>query len=456
MNKPFKIQFLGAAGTVTGSRYLLTTLNHKILVDCGLFQGFKELRLKNWDQFPVLPADIDAIILTHAHLDHSGYIPKLIKDGFKGKIFCTKATYALCEILLADAGRIQEEDADWLNRKKFSTHTPALPLFSENEAMKSFEQFVTVNFDETFKLAEDMNVTLKYAGHILGAAIVIVEHHMIRIGFSGDLGRPKDSVFFPPEKMPEIDYLVVESTYGNRQHTQIDPIEEFEIVINEALKKNGVVLIPAFAVGRAQTLMFYLSILKKTGRIQNVPIFLNSPMAMDVTNIFYEFKSLHKLSDQQCKEMSENIQYVRTVDESKSLNNKKGPMIIIAASGMLTGGRILHHLKHFISEPSTTVVFAGFQSEGTRGRALQDGIKEIKIHQKLIPVYADIRVLKNSSAHADYIEILDWLTQSQIKPRRVFVIHGEIEASEKMKTHITEKFGWPCETPKQDQEYILD
>ncbi len=454
-NNPFRIRFLGAAGTVTGSKYLLTNDNTNILVDCGLFQGLKELRLKNWDRFPINPKKINAIVLTHAHIDHSGYIPRLIKEGFRGKIFCTQATFALCQILLPDAGYLQEEEADWLNRKHFSKHKPALPLFSKDEAEKSLEQFVTKSFDDSFEITDGISATFKYAGHILGAASVIINTGLTQIAFSGDLGRKDDSILYPPVILPKVDYLIVESTYGNRQHEPTDPIQDLEIIINEALQKKGVVLIPAFAVGRAQSIMHHLAVLKKSGRIPHVPMYLNSPMATKVTDLFCEYKTLHKLSVQQCEEMSDAVEYVKTVEESKALNERKGPMIIISASGMATGGRIVHHLKAFVSNPTTTVVLAGFQAAGTRGRSLQDGAKEIKIHGELVPVNATIRVLDNISAHADYVEILDWLSQSKISPRKVFITHGEIEAAHKMKEHINKKFNWSCEVPKQDQEFML-
>ncbi len=455
-NDPYRLRFLGAAGTVTGSKTLLSNEKQKILVDCGLFQGLKELRLKNWDRFPIDPKSIDAIVLTHAHLDHSGYIPKLINEGFRGKVFCTPATFALSRILLMDAGHLQEEEAEWLTRKKFSKHSPALPLFSEKDAEAALKQFVPKAFDDSFEVAPGIRATFKYAGHILGAATVIIEAGKTKIGFSGDLGRPNDPILHAPAKLPQVDYLVVESTYGDRKHETVDPVKDLEIVINEALQKNGVVLIPSFAVGRAQSLTYYLSVLRKAGRIPNVPMYLNSPMATNATELFYEFKTLHKLSDLECKEMFEAVQYVKTVEDSKALNEKKGPMIIISASGMATGGRIVHHLKAFVANPSTTVVLAGFQAAGTRGRALQEGAKEIKIHRELIPVRATIRMLKNSSAHADYTEILDWLAESKIAPRKVFVTHGESDAALRMKEHITDRFRWLCEVPKQDQEFALE
>ena len=452
---PARIRFLGAAGTVTGSKYLLTNSEHNILIDCGLFQGLKELRLKNWDRFPIEPKNIDAIVLTHAHIDHSGYIPRLIKEGFRGKIFCTSATLELCRILLLDTGYLQEEEADWLNRKGLSKHDLALPLFTKVEAENSLKQFVAINFDETFEVAPSFRARFKYAGHILGAAMVIVQTASAKIAFSGDIGRPDDPILFSPADLPQVDYLVVESTYGNRQHVLTKPKEDLKLVINEALKKNGVVLIPAFAVGRAQSLMLLLSELKKERSIPDVPMYLNSPMAINVTELFQKFKTLHKLSDAQCKEMSEAVQYVRTTAESKELNEMKGPMIIISASGMATGGRIIHHLKAFVSDPNTTVVLAGYQAAGTRGRALQDGAKEIKIHGKYLPVLANVKSLANISAHGDYVEILDWLAKSNIQPKKVFITHGEPEAAIKLREHIAERFNWNCEIPRQDQEFTL-
>ena len=451
-----RLRFLGASGTVTGSKYLLTNRENNILIDCGLFQGLKELRLQNWDQFPIDPTKIEAIVLTHAHIDHSGYIPRLVTKGFKGKIFCTHATLELCKILLMDAGHLQEEEAEWLNRKKISKHSPALPLFTQKEAELALEQFVPKNFDESFEVTQEIRSTFKYAGHILGASSVIIEVNHIKIGFSGDLGRSNDSILYPPVKMPQVHYLVVESTYGNKLHEPTDPTKDLENVINEAQLKKGVILIPAFAVGRAQSLMHCLAELKKSGRIPDIPIYLNSPMAINVTNLFDKFKSLHKLSALQCKELGEAVQYIKTVEESKALNEKTTPMIIISASGMATGGRIIHHLKAFVSKPTTTVILAGFQAAGTRGRALQDGAKEIKIHREMIPVLASVKVLKNISAHADYSEILDWMAQSKITPRKVFITHGEPDAADKMKEHVTERFKWHCEVPKQNQEFILD
>lgn len=450
-----QLRFLGAAQTVTGSKYLLTIKNKSILIDCGLFQGLKDLRLKNWDPFSVDPKSIDAILLTHAHIDHSGYIPRLIKEGFRGPVYCTEATLDLCRILLPDTGYLQEEDAEFLNRKKLSKHNPALPLFTKLEAEKSLEYFRPQPFDKEFEVVPGAKVRFLYSGHILGSAIVVVSVGDRKIAFSGDVGRQEDAILRPPVSIPEVDYLVVESTYGNRQHGQSNPEADLERVINDAVKRHGVVVIPAFTVGRAQTLMYHLSVLKRSGRIPNIPMYLNSPMASNVTGLFCDYRQLHKLSDEQCRETCEVVRYVKTVEESKALNERKGPMVIISASGMATGGRILHHLKAFAPDPKNHILLAGFQAAGTRGRQIQDGAKEIKIFREFIPVRAQVDVLENMSAHADYTEIIQWLDKSNIHPKRVFITHGEPEAAESLKGHLSNRFGWSCEVPKHDQAYDL-
>lgn len=451
----FRIRFLGAAGTVTGSRYLLTNDQTTILVDCGLFQGLKELRLKNWDRFPIDPAKIDAVILTHAHIDHSGYIPRLIKEGFKGKIYCTLATKALCQILLPDTGYLQQEEAEWINKKHFSKHENALPLFDQKDAEQALKLFAVRELSSRFEVVNGIYATFNYIGHILGAASVVVELDKTKIAFTGDVGRPDDLLLYPPQVIPQVDYLVTESTYGDRRHENHDSILELEKIINESLKNRGAILIPAFTVGRAQLIMHQISILKKQKRIPSIPMYLNSPMAQEVTRLYREFKSLHRLSDQDCLDMEKDFQYIKTVDESKKLNERKDSMIIISASGMATGGRILHHLKAFISKPTTTVILAGFQAQGTRGRHLQDGIQEIKIHGEFFKVNARIRVLENSSAHADYFEIGNWLRQANLKPKQVFITHGEVGAAEAMKTYLSKTLAWSCLVPKQDQEFLL-
>jgi metallo-beta-lactamase family protein len=446
-----EIQFLGAAGTVTGSKYLLTMKNQKILVDCGLFQGLKHLRLKNWKKFAVNPAEISSIILTHAHIDHSGYIPRLVRDGFKGKIYCTPATKELCQILLTDSGYLMEEEARFLNKHKKSRHEPALPLFTTEDAEESMKFFETVQFNEKMPVGTDFSFEFHYAGHILGASSVIIEAEGKKIAFTGDIGRMNDPVFYPPEPLPKIDYLVTESTYGNRPHKSTDTLAELANIINETVNKNGVILIPAFAVGRAQTLMYYLSVLKKKKLIPEFPMYLNSPMASNVSNIFRQFNRLHRLSADECEETCNVVKYIKTVEQSKALNERSGPMLIISASGMLTGGRILHHLKAFAPYEQNTILLTGFQSAGTRGEALLNNAEEIKIHGQYVQVKAQVKVLSDISAHADYKEIIQWFSASKIDPERVFVTHGEVSAADELRRRLTETFRWNCNVPVQDE-----
>lgn len=453
---PLRLRFLGAAETVTGSKYLLTFNEQKILIDCGLFQGLKELRLKNWDRFPIDPREISAVVLTHAHIDHSGYIPKIVREGFRGKVYCTPATKSLCEILLPDTGYLQEEEAEWMNRKKISKHSPALPLFTKEEAKKSLDSFATYDFDEAFEVLPGLQVTFRYAGHILGAASAIIQANGKTIAFSGDLGRAKDPILYPPAHLPEVDYLVVESTYGNERHPETSPKNDLKEIIRQSAEKNGVVMIPAFTVGRAQTLMHYLAELKREGQLPSIPIYLNSPMATDVTELFAHYRSAHKLTEQECDSMAHVVRYIHSVEESKSLNSKKGPMVIISASGMATGGRILHHIKEFGPDPKNTIILTGYQAAGTRGRKLQDGGDEIKIHKKPVPIRARVVMLENISAHADSQEIMNWLKDSQVRPKKVFVTHGELDAAQALADKIKRELDWNSVVPKMDQEYSLD
>lgn len=446
-----ELYFLGAAQTVTGSKYVLKIQNLKIMIDCGLFQGPKNLRLKNWGKSSIDPKDIDVLILTHAHIDHAGLIPRFVKDGFKGKIYCTPPTQDLCEILLKDSGHLMEEEAEFLNKHKKSKHDPALPLFTIKDAEDSLRQFHPVEFNIRTELSSDINFEFHYAGHILGAASVIIENKGTRIAFTGDIGRASDPIFYPPEPLTQVDYLVTESTYGNRLHKKEDPIEELAVVINETVSRGGVILVPTFAVGRAQSILYYLSVLKRLKRIPEIPMYLNSPMAMNVGRIFLKYKEHHRLTAKECEEATNVVQYINSVEESKALNNQKGPMLIISASGMLTGGRILHHLKAFAPYPQNTILLTGFQSAGTRGEALLNNAEEIKIHGQYIKVMAQVRALSDTSAHADYKEIIDWFLRSKISPKQVFVTHGEVSAADELRRRITEAFGWYCAVPQQDE-----
>jgi metallo-beta-lactamase family protein len=453
-----EIEFLGAAGTVTGSKYLIRSHGKKILVDCGLFQGVKSLRLKNWDGFPVDASDIDCILLTHAHIDHSGYIPRLIRKGFRGKIYSTQATRDLCEILLPDCGHLQEEEAEYLNRHRRSKHSPALPLFTAEEGERAVRFFEPVPFrtKTTLPGAPEIQFEFLYAGHILGAAALVLHLGAVKIIFSGDVGRSQDRLFFPPDPLPPADYLVIESTYGNRLHGLEDPVETLARVVNETSQKKGVVVIPAFAVGRAQSIMHYLALLRRQGKIPLIPMFLNSPMATNFSVLFRHYPELHKLSKEDCDEISTVMSFVHTVEESKALNQKKGPMVIISASGMLTGGRVLHHLKAFAPYPENAILLSGFQAAGTRGEALQRGETEIKIHGEYVPVRARVEVLDNMSAHADYQEMIDWLSRSNLSPTKVFVTHGEASAADSFRRRLEEKFGWQCSVPELGEIVALN
>lgn len=442
------MQFLGATGTVTGSKYLVTSGPSKILVDCGLFQGFKQLRLRNWSSLPVAPSSIDAVVLTHAHLDHSGYIPVLVKNGFRGKIYCSEATYDLCRILLPDSGHLLEEEAGYANRHAYSKHSPALPLYTEEDAQASLDYFAPVKFGKRFTVAGQLHAELARAGHILGAAMVMLDDGKTTIAFSGDLGRMNDPLMAPPSQIDRADYLVLESTYGNRQHDPADPMDLLGKTIQETVARGGVVIVPSFAVGRAQTLLYYMDRLKQTGAISSVlPVYLNSPMAADVTALYREHRKDHKLDNAQCRAMCNAAKFVNTVEESKALNLKHMPMVIIAASGMATGGRVLHHLKAFASDPRNTILFAGFQAGGTRGAAMLGGIDAIKIHGEYVPLRARVVQIGNLSAHADADEILQWASRFSQPPKRTFITHGEPDAADCLRRRIEESLKWPCSVP---------
>lgn len=449
------LQFLGATGTVTGSKYLITSGEINVLVDCGMFQGLKSLRLQNWEDFPIKPSQINAIILTHAHIDHSGYIPRLIKNGFKGKIYATAATQDLCEILLPDAGYLAEEEAAYLNKHRRSKHDPALPLFTMEEAQQALKYFEPIHFNQRKTLTDSIHFEFRYAGHILGAASVLLEIEGKKVFFTGDIGRSHDPVFFAPQIIPHVDFLITESTYGDRRHGSNDILSDLEKIIKSAVKNHGVIIIPSFAVGRAQELMYYLWKLKKLKRLPHIPMYLNSPMATNVNDLFIKYHQLHRLSRIESEELCNIVEYVQSVEQSKKLNEKKGPMLIISASGMLTGGRVLHHIKQFGPEQRNTILLAGFQAAGTRGEALQNHAPEIKIHGEYIPIRAQVKVLENMSAHADYQEILDWFSKSKIKPKKVFITHGEPSAADALRRRIGEHLQWDCLIPEQSKKVNL-
>jgi metallo-beta-lactamase family protein len=450
-----KLTFLGATGTVTGSKYLLESANTRLLVDCGLFQGYKELRLRNWDKFPVNPASIDAVLLTHAHIDHSGYIPLLVKKGFRGKIYCSEATYALCEILLPDSGYLQEEDARRANQYGYSKHTPAFPLYTEEEARDTLAYFHPVDFGTPCYIDDVLRFTLSHSGHILGSSFIVLSNGHKTVTFSGDLGRPNNPVMRAPAELQDTDYLLIESTYGDRLHERVDPTDEIAEVINSTVSRGGKVIIPAFAVGRAQMILYYLHQLKMEKRIPDIPVYLDSPMAISATNLLKSFKHEHQLSEALCADVCKVAQYIHTVEESKAIDASPMPSVIISASGMATGGRVLHHLKHTMTHERNTILFTGFQAGGTRGDRMLKGEPEIKIHGDYYPLKARVENLDSVSAHADYEEILEWLSHFKRPPVKVFVTHGEPEAAASLKTKIEERFGWDVEVPEYLEKVIL-
>ncbi|MBI1820991.1 MAG: MBL fold metallo-hydrolase [Nitrospirae bacterium] len=439
-----EITFLGAANTVTGSKYLVSGGSRKILVDCGLFQGFKQLRLRNRAPLPVKPEEIDAVILTHAHIDHSGYLPLLVKNGFSGKVYCSRGTKDLCSILLPDSGYLQEEEAGYMNEHKYSKHATALPLYTQEDAERSLRQFSPCEFDQEVDLGGGLHFRLFPAGHIVGSSLVLLEDAKTSLLFSGDLGRLNDLIMQPPTVIHKADYLVIESTYGDRLHDPADPRIVLAEIINRTVQRGGIILIPAFAVGRAQAILYYVHLLKKENAIPDIPVYLNSPMAIEATEVYRNHYREHRLTAAQSREMGSVAHLVHTAEESKRLNAKRDPMILISASGMATGGRVLHHLKAFAPDERNTVLFVGFQVGGTRGEAMINGAKSVKIHGNYIPVRAEVVALDNLSAHADYSEILAWLRHFDVAPRETFITHGEPAPADALRRRIKEQLGWRC------------
>ena len=452
------LTFLGATGTVTGSRYVVEDHGTRVLVDAGLFQGPKPLRQKNWEPFPLDPSSLSAVILTHAHLDHTGFLPRLVRQGFRGPTYATTPTARLLRVLLLDAAHLQEEEARYANKVGSSRHSPALPLFTTQDAQQALATVTAVPFDTPLALRPGLELRYRRQGHILGAASVelsvkVAGGRHLTIYFSGDVGRYDVPILRPPEPYPGSNVLVVESTYGDRLHDPGDPAEQLAEVIQESVADRGILLIPAFAVDRTQQVLYHLRELAADEAIPPIPVILDSPMAREATVAYRQAVPEHDAEMQTL--LAEGIdplappllQTVGTVEESKKLNQLEGPAIIISASGMATGGRILHHLRHRVSDPRNTVLFVGYQAEGTRGRRILEGEKEIKIFGEQVPVRAKVRSISSLSAHADAEELSIWASRAEVAPQVVFVTHGEQAASEALARRFSERFGWNCVLP---------
>ncbi|HKQ12646.1 MAG TPA: MBL fold metallo-hydrolase [Steroidobacteraceae bacterium] len=450
-----QLTFLGATQTVTGSRYLLRCETGWMLVDCGLFQGYKHLRLKNWARPLFDLSTLNAVVLTHAHLDHSGYLPLLVKQGFRGPIYATPPTIDLCRILLPDSGHLQEEQAEFANRHGFSKHSPALPLYTERDATECLKHFEPIWFEEVFEPVPDIRVHYSRAGHLLGAGSIRIESASTSVLFSGDLGRPADPLMSAPEPPPSADYVVVESTYGDRKHPALDSQNELRDVIRRTCERRGIVVIPTFAVGRAQLLLLLIARLKAARAIPDIPVYLDSPMAIDATELLTRHAAEHRFSPSDAASIGRTARLVRTAEESKSLDRIREPAIILAASGMATGGRVVHHLKMFVTDARNTILFSGFQAGGTRGASLVAGARELRIHGETFPVRAEVCQLQSASAHADADEVIAWLRQLQTAPRQVFVTHGESSASDALRQRIQSELNWTASVPEYRDEVEL-
>jgi metallo-beta-lactamase family protein len=456
------ITFLGAAETVTGSKHLLTLNGHKVLVDCGMFQGGRELRQRNWQPFPLPIDELEAIVITHAHMDHIGYLPRLVKQGYRGPIYATAATIALSRISLPDSGRIQEEDAHFANKHDLTHHKPALPLYTEDDAYQALKLFEPLHYYQLHDLPGNSTFQYMPAGHILGSAFAeIYFENGERILMSGDLGRFNTPIIKDPTTIEYAEYLVVESTYGDRLHAHEDVETKLANILTQAFERGSTVLVPSFAIGRTQELLYYINNLQNANRIPRIPIYIDSPMATSSTGVYAQATEEHdsemklalKEGDDPLK--PDQVQFVRDGEQSRALNSQRGPMVIIAGSGMANGGRIVHHLLHHLSDPNTVVLFTGYQAEGTLGRQLLEGAEHVHIHKANVQVRAQIEKLNALSAHADQGEILAWLGKFKAPPKRTFIVHGEPPAQEALLAKIKEQLGWDAVIPHQGQGFEL-
>lgn len=443
-----KIQFLGGAGTVTGSKTLIESNGIRILIDCGQFQGLKALRELNWEPLPILPSSIDFVLLTHGHLDHCGWLPRLVDQGFRGKIFCTSPTKDVARLVMLDSAKIQEEEAGLANKGKYSKHSIAEPLYTVKQAEKVLPLFRIVETGKAVPLDAEISAEFFNAGHIIGACSISLHIENKLLVFSGDIGRDNDPLMFPPVRPKKADYLFLESTYGNRLHPKDDASLELETYINNTIRDNGTVIIPGFAVERAQSVMYLLWKLKKENRIPDIPYILDTPMGISVLDIFLENTKWHKLSREDCAEMCAMFTMISDYEDTIEAIYDNRPKVVIAASGMLTGGRILSYLEYYIGLPKTTVIIVGYQAEGTRGRKLLENAAEIKIHGKYYAVGAKILEIKGLSAHGDQSDLLNWLSELETKPTKIFLVHGENQPADELRIKIYERYGYDCMVPQ--------
>ena len=458
-----KLTFLGAAGGVTGSKTLLEMGHKKYLIDYGLFQGGSEVRQWNWKEFG-MAGQVDALILTHAHIDHSGLIPKLWKDGFRGKIFCTEDTYKLCSILLMDSAKIQREDAEFTNRKGHSSHKPALPLYTEEDAEEVLRLFNPVKFNEEIEVAENLSVTFHWAGHILGAAFAELtlnkgENNKKTIVFSGDLGHERNTLLKPPVPLCKADLLVLESTYGNRLHARIDSLDIMEVFLSSIIKRGGVAVIPSFSVGRTQDILYIIKCLMDQKRIKKVPVFLDSPLSKKANEIFNQTFKTDFIKDEVQEAGTiypETLKVSESVTDSKTINFKTGPMIIVSSSGMIEGGRVVHHIKRRIEDNKNGIILVGYQPEGTKGRLLMDGVKMLRLHKEELDVAASIFYVNSLSAHADYLDTVQWLKKAGSKPGFIILNHGEKLATANLKTILETQLEIKTTIAELNESYHLD
>lgn len=440
MKNKITIQFLGAAETVTGSKYYIEAFGKKFLIDCGLFQGLKELRLLNWKSLPVEASSIDFVLLTHGHLDHCGYLPRLVRDGFRGKIYGTPPTLDIAEIIMKDSAKIQEEEAEQANREGYSKHSPAMPLYDSFYADLTTQYFSKVNVDEWMVLGSKIKVRFQTNGHILGSTFIELNLDGEILVFSGDVGRKKDSWLGEPNKPKKADYLFIESTYGNRLHPKENISKRLEDIINLTIEKKGNIIIPSFAVERSQQVMLLIYHLLKAGRIPKIPMIIDSPMGSKVLDVFRNYKNWHHISQQEYRSMCEYFHVVQSFKETLSVIANRKSKLIIAGSGMLTGGRVLSYLQKLIEKKETTIVIVGYQGEGTRGRQLLDGAHEIKIYGNYYSVKAKVEHIQGLSAHADQKELLQWMSEIKPKPKKIFLVHGEKSATEAFRVKIQDQY----------------